>query len=837
MGAMNIIKRIAPCAVLSVCAISVSAQEAQSEAEDAVQLEAIEIEDTRTAPPFRDLIAGDTGLAVIDKGSVDGLEDGSGDALDVLRLVPNVHFDSNQFSARAEDLQDLRPSDISISGGQVYDNSIRIDGVAVDNVMDVTNDNPFNFNEVAGSAAQTIFLDPSLIDSLEVRDSNISARYGEFSGGVVDAKLRNPGDALGASIRFGYEDDDLTEYEVDDADLADANPPPVFTKWRLHTTLDLPVNERMKLLFGFGRSRSEVDYALSEGYGGAFRGLDSTSDNFLIKGVYEFEGGNRFISSLVYSPYESKAANQNGRDNLIVTKGGGITFKAELQGARGDLDWTMRTSYVDADMSRDAPPFNFSWSSQAPSIDFCTNRNCTQGGFGDLEQYQRDYTFQGEGSVPWLGGQLDFGTEIGLINAYKARDEEGRAYSRGRYNANTRCADASDIACIDGEIALPRYNAYRPYKADIDILQGALWMEQAFSLDPLNIRAGLRFSADDYLDNNNLAPRLKVDWNISEEISLSLGANRYYTRNFVGYAIREQYPDFFQYSRSPRVEGGNRIYSLDDWALSRTSRLTGYRDAGLETPYSDETSLALTFPMFDSVNGIGRVKLVQRGHRDTIVRRPREEVTEMDEDGNPFQRRVYFPSNDGETDYQGISAQWTGSWRNTSMTLMVAWSETTNNADDLGTYFDQYDAEDLATDLVLYKGVVVSVAELQDEAYRENFATPLTANAAVSSNWLNERLVTTLWLYWKDEYETIGDTGVNDTIDGTRYDVYDSMDRDASLRVDLNASFSLPDFGIGQLKFEVRVSNLLSELPHTDVSSARPYQRGRSIWLGLNWHL
>lgn len=834
---MKITKLIMPCAFFSICAIPAFAQEAESDAEDAVELEAIEIEDTRTAPPYRDLIGRDGGLTVIDKASANGLEDGSGDALDVLRLIPNVHFDTNQFSARAEDLQDLRPSNISISGGQVYDNSIRIDGVAVDNVMDVTNDNPFNFNEVAGAAAQTIFLDPSLIERLEVRDSNISARYGEFSGGVVDAKLRDPGEAVGASIRFGYEDDDLMEYEVDDADLADANPPPVFTKWRLHATLDLPVNERAKLLFGFGRSRSEVDYALSEGYGGAFRGLDSTSDNFLVKGVYEFEGGNRLTSSLVYSPYESMAANQNGIDNLIITKGGGITFKAELQGARGDLDWTIRASYVDADMSREAPPFNFSWSSQAPSIDFCSNRNCTQGGFGDLEQYQRDYTLQSEGSYPWFGGQLDFGTEIGLVNAYKARDEEGRAYSRGRYNANTRCADASDAACIDGEIALPRYNAYRPYKADIDIVQGVLWMEQSFALDPINIRAGLRFSADDYLDTTNLAPRLKIDWNINEEISLGLGANRYYTRNFVGYAIREQYPDFFQYSRSPKIDGGAQIYSLDAWKLSRTSRLTGYRDAALDTPYSDETSLALTFPMFDSVNGVGRVKLVQRDHRDMIVRRPREEVTEMDDEGDSFQRRVYFPSNEGETDYQGISAQWTGSWRNTSMTLMVAWSETHNNADDLGTYFDEYDAEELATDLVLYRGEVVSIAELQDEAYRENFATPFTANAALSSNWLNERLVTTLWLYWRDKYETIGDTGVNETIDGTRYDVYDTIDRDTSLRVDLNARYSLPNFGIGQLEFEVRVSNLLSELPHTDVSASRPYQRGRSIRLGLNWLL
>lgn len=828
--------------LVSIWSTSAFAQEPENEtegeSEDAVELEAIDIEETRAPAPFLDLVGEDSGVSVIDKAAIDRLETGSGDSLDVLRLLPNVHFDVNQFSARQEDLQDLRPSDISIAGGQIYDNTIRIDGVAVDNVMDVTNENPFNFNEVAGAAAQTIFLDPSLIESIEVRDSDISARYGEFSGGVIDAKLRDPADTFGATLRFVYEDDDLIEYEVDDADLADANPPPVFTKWRLHGTVDLPINDRAGLLLGFGRSRSEVDYAASEIYGGQFRGHDSTSNSFLIKGVYEFDGGNRLTSSLVYSPYESEAAHMNGIDNLIISKGGGITFKTELEGERSDLDWTLRASYVDADMSREASPFHFLWSVAAPSIDFCTSsRSCIQGGFGDLEQYQRDYTLEGFAGYPMFGGRLEFGAELGLVNAFKSRNEEGRSYRTGSYDPRTRCADASDLACIDGEIALTQFVSYKPYKADIDILQGALWAEQVFDLGSVDVRAGLRLSSDDYLDNTNIAPRLKVDWNISDRIGLTAGANRYYTRNFVGYAVKEEYPDSFIYRRSAETEGDARVYSLDGWGLFRHSTPTAYRDAGLDTPYSDEATLALTFPAIDALNGIGQIEFIQRDHRDGIVQLPLERVTEINDLGEPYERRVRFPANEGETEYRGISGVWTGSWRNTSMTLSVAWSETVNNADDLGTYFDQYDAEDLATDFVLYKGQIISIAELQDEAYRENFATPLTASAVLSSYWLDERIVTTMWVYWRDDYETIGDTSVNETIDGTRYDVYDIIKRDGSLRVDLNASYRMPSFGVGVLQLEVRVSNLFSELPHSDVTSSRPYQRGRSIRLGFNWAL
>jgi hypothetical protein len=210
-------------------------------------------------------------------------------------------------------------------------------------------------------------------------------------------------------------------------------------------------------------------------------------------------------------------------------------------------------------------------------------------------------------------------------------------------------------------------------------------------------------------------------------------------------------------------------------------------------------------------------------------------VTDYDDNGDPYTRRVYFPSNAGKTDYLGISAEWAGTWRNTSLTLNAAWSETYNNAADEGTYFDDLDPEELMEDLILYQGQIISRAQLQNEAYRENYATPFTANAAFRSTWFDKALDTTLWLYWKDEYETIGDTGVNETIDGVRYDVYDEVTRKASLRVDLNATYTIPDFDLGEVQLEARISNLFNELPYTDVTDSNPYQRGRALWLGINF--
>jgi len=811
--------------------------EASTAESEAVELDAIDIEDTRAPQPaYRGFIAEDSGLSIVDKESLDGLEDGSGDALDALRLMPNVNFDVNHSSADRDDLQDLRPANISISGGQTYDNTFRIDGVGVNSVMDVSNSNAQSIFDVAGASSQSIFLDPSLIGSLELRDSNISARYGEFSGGVVDVKLRDPGDEFGASLRWGYENDDMMEYLTDDnADREEADPPPAFKKWRVHGTVDAPVNDKLRLLFGFGRTVADVNYPVSASYGDNFRGFKSTSDNFLVKGVYDFSDTLRLTTSVIYSPYESESAAASGINNLVTSKGGGLTFKTELDGQTGETDWLVRASYVDSDSSREAAPVQYNWSSEAPSIDFCSGRNCSTGGIGNLDQTQQDFALEGEASRPLFGGTFDFGGTISYVDAYKGRDKELRMYSRGVYDPNTVCADPTDASCIDGEIAAIQYNFFPAYDANAEILQGAVWAEQASSLGPVDVRAGARVSTDDYLENTNIAPRLSAVWNIRDDVQLTAGANRYYSRNLLAYAIREQRPDWALYQRAGVADGTDLVFSPDDWGLDRLLISTSYHDADLDTPYSDEATLALTFPALEAFNGIGRLKAVQRWHRDQIVSSPIEDVTEYDEAGDPYARRVHYPTNNGKTDYVGLSAEWAGTWRNTSLVLNAAWSETYNNSANEGTYFDEYDPEELLEELILYQGQLISLAQLQNEAYRENYATPFTANAAFRSTWFDKALDTTLWLYWKDEYETIGDTGENETIDGLRYDVYDEVTRKASLRVDLNATYTIPEPIIGNVQIEARISNLFNELPYTDVTDANPYQRGRAIWLGINF--
>ena len=350
-----------------------------------------------------------------------------------------------------------------------------------------------------------------------------------------------------------------------------------------------------------------------------------------------------------------------------------------------------------------------------------------------------------------FGGTFDFGGTVSHVDAHKGREQEQRLYSRGVYDPDTVCADLSEESCIDGEIAATQYNLYPGFSSDAEILQGSLWAEQANSFGPVDVRAGLRVSADDYLKNTNFAPRLSAVWNIRDDVQLTAGANRYYTRNLLAYAISEDEPDSYLYRRTGTSDGTDLVFSPDDWSLYRWSVLTSYYDAKLDTPYSDEATLALTFPAFKKPErhrtAEGGSALAPRSDpRPSDGKRSNKLMTRA----RPTPAAFATPPTRARPIMSASRRNGPARGRTRPFTLNAAWSETYNNADDEGEYFDEYDPEELLEDLIYYQGQIVPKSQLQDEAYRENFATPFTANAAVRSTWLNEALDTTLWLYWKD---------------------------------------------------------------------------------------
>ena len=798
------------------------------------RLPQVTVEETAKAPSaykIGDPI--DSGTTSIDRAAIDARNSGNGDANELLKVLPHVQFDRNQASGNRADIRDLRPADISISGGRFYDNFISVDGVGVNSRLDVTNDNPADAQDVAGVSAQTVWVDADLVGSITLRDSNVSAEYGGFTGGVLEIETRDPGDRVGASVGIACTSEDFTKFELDRETRASLSEPypskPSFEKCRYTGSVDLPASEKVKFLFAASEQSAKVTNEWSAYYGGGNYVTESHKREFLGKAVITLSDSLTLRAEAKYAPYSEESSINNSRNAYVESQGGGTTARLRLDGTRGEASWQLEASYARSVTDRNAPNGSYSWSSAASAIDWCTLSSCSEGGHGDIDQRQEDMVVKGQWQQPLGIGEWRAGFNYGHVSADKQRLEDLYQYSRGTYDTRTVCADASDTACITGQIALAQYNYYAAYHAKVNLDSIGAWTEYQFSLADLTVRAGLRYDHESFLGNHNVAPRLSASYALPLGLNLTFGANRYYSRSFLSYAIMEQMPDTYIYRRTGTLTNGSLVFS-DNWTLYQHTRPAQYSSADLKTPYSDELTGAL---MGQALGGQFRLKGVIRHNKDEFSRSLNEIVSYDRETGGTSVHASYDLTNDGGTRYRSLSAEWVGQFGRHALAFNVQWEKTRTTNDD---YWETYEDDAFDIDYVVFNGAVISERELRWNNRRANYGGSWKATADWTSVWLDDRLSVNLNAQWRDKYRRLEDTGVNTSIDGVTYDVYDWVRYKSLVTVNMNVMADIMRSRFGRLIGEVRVTNLLSNAVDTDtVTTSEPYEIGRAVWLGLRY--
>ncbi|WP_245892706.1 STN domain-containing protein [Novosphingobium guangzhouense] len=98
----------------------------------------------------------DFGESTISEADIQARSAGSGDANQLLKILPSVQFMNDEGLATREDIMDLRPADISISGGRYYDNLVTLDGIDVNSRMDTTQSVTTSTYELMSASPQSI---------------------------------------------------------------------------------------------------------------------------------------------------------------------------------------------------------------------------------------------------------------------------------------------------------------------------------------------------------------------------------------------------------------------------------------------------------------------------------------------------------------------------------------------------------------------------------------------------------------------------------------------------------------------------------------------------------
>lgn len=778
----------------------------------------------------------DNGTTTIKRKEIEARTPGSGDVNQLLKLLPTVQFNRNEGLANREDIQDIRPADISIAGGRIYENLITVDDIDVGSRLDVTNDNPFNFNEPAGGAAQGLWLDAELIGEITLRDSNVSAEFGRFTGGALNIETRQARRSWGVSGNINYTEDGLASYLLSDAsrEAFEANGEPLpepaeFRRWRFGASVDVPLSDKGGLLFAVNRSRADVLYFRSAAYDFEPGFRSSVNDNFLVSGNYDVGPDLVLSGQVTYSPYESEAANANGIDNLIVSKGGGIGGRLRLE-STGNIRWDVTATYNHSDTSRTAPPVNYSIPSTTTNGAVCSNTNCTIGGFGSLDQTQTIYGINSRIALDVGPGELRGGLDLQRVEAFRERPDTNFAFQTAVRGTNIVCLDGQDLTCANGEYALTQRQVYLPYVADIGLNSIGAWTEYSLLVGEVDLRAGVRYDYESFLGNHNFAPRLAATWNIASDWQLTFGANRYYGRSMLAYAIREQYPPNITERRTGVLTGGQRQFSNTQWALFNATFPTSFSGSDLDTPFSDELTAGVSAPLF---GGVVRLRGIARWGQNEFSRSLQQQEPGVLPNGAAATRRFFTLTNDGQSTYRGISLEWIKTIGKHTFAVNGNYSQTETTNDDF--FLTAEDVEE-AAEQVLFNGEVVELLTLLEQNQRLEFAAPLLINASWTGLWFDDRLTTNLNLRYQSGFDRIEDTGINETVAGTRFDVYDFVRYDDRINADLNLQFDVLRKRLGTLTLDARISNLLDTIPAPNSASvAQPWQFGRSTWLGLRY--
>ncbi|MDR1450815.1 MAG: TonB-dependent receptor plug domain-containing protein [Helicobacteraceae bacterium] len=593
-------------------------------------------------------------IVVIDQtGGGGGFAASTRSITDALRSNSKIQYlQSDRSSARGGE---IAPPKVSIRGSQHYENSFLINGVGNNNNI---NPGGFENNDPTGFAsgeAQSLFIDTSLVQSVNAYTENISAEYGGFTGGVVDAKLKDARtDRWHVMANLRYTQDGWAKFHLNDAQentvyATSASYQPEFNKYDGALSLDGPINDYLGLMLSYGRQYSKIP--LYSGYnlrdsGGSFskkerRTQYRENENYLVKLNGFSDGGFEADLTAIYAPYTQSLFRSNVKNSDYDVTNGGLDVILNTQNElnfgvlKNTLSYKRTSSGID-----DAEFYAYTWrvSPIGGAVDWnSSGANAQEGSRGNQDFLKSDIGLK---SALYLddiyAGDTKHAIKVGAEAEYttaKFEFDGGTTYSSPQLNVSATGSKEDGI--IDGEQYAANKIEYGALERSKDYYTAALFLEDEIGIERFTFRPGVRVSTDNLTDNKDVAHRLFANVDIFNDKFLNLygGVNRYYGTQILGYAVYKYQAD--SYTRS--------AYNAP-WVLG-AAYPSVYEYKHLKTPYSDEYSAGSSVNFADT---LFKLEYVNRQHRDQIKAR----YTYAALAPNTFD---YYNTNEGKTDYWGVT--------------------------------------------------------------------------------------------------------------------------------------------------------------------------------------
>lgn len=768
----------------------------------------------------------------------------NGDMNEALRILPGV--DLSDPARTSNQAGEIKPGTLSINGSKGYENNFLVDGLSNNSLLDPSETTGNTHSDVEGHP-QEVFINTDILRSLDVYTSNVPARYGQFVGGVIDAKTirANPGVRSG-KLTLRHTSDQLTKFHISD-NLSDqeafednenvGSVQPEFQKLNLDLLVHQPINEDTAFYVNLARKHSKIPFY----HLGNPESEERTSYNAMLKASHFFSDDHILDISLMHSPYEAKKFIKNHKDSEYFVEGGGTKVNAELEShvAIGKVE--TRFSISESHNSRRSSlqdyyawqlSTNADWGKYY-TTDSYGQGHSYQGGFGDLDKQQVSYLLKSDVNVKkglWAPENhlISFGFDYKHIDASKERLNDNASYTSDNVGiTNLRCQGTG--ACIEADqFANYRLTRYASKQSALIDNLGA-YFEDAFEIDRLLFRLGVRYDYNTFLYNHDIAYRsfAKYDLFNNKKHFISAGLNRYYANSFVTYKLKQagiSYGTAYRASQQTYIDG-QKVIVPDEWSESAGTNNYVYQHSNLKTPYQDELSLGV-----QSVQSYGDfgLEFVARQGRDAFTRHKSAKL----DDGFYY----YTLKNEGESDYANLRFTWQKQFGKHMLRFNV-----TKVLKDQSNYVSYNESEDddegVSQSKIIYQGQLVNHSDFPVDNGR-----PI--NAKLFYGYTPAKGINLgVFLNYIQAVRQFEDTGFDGVI-GIKEEgenagefefasIYDYFDYKDLIQIDMNVGY-IHNTSIGDFHYKLDIHNLLDQT-NTVVKKDSDYLLGRQFWLGVTY--
>ncbi|MET1491483.1 hypothetical protein ACFONG_19240 [Uliginosibacterium paludis] len=791
------------------------------------------------------------GVEALDRQMIRNLPAINGDLTSQLKLNPNIQYSETQLSSQTAG--EIAPAEISIHGAKPYQNEILVDGVSIANDLDPGNKTVTESVDLIPGNAQAMAIDSSILCEVTVKDSNVSAEYGRFTGGVVDAKICAARKRFGGTLGIGYTSSDWTHLFIDPAkqqefeQSSSADNQPEFRKWTYKAALETRPDPTWGVLMSVVRKQSDIPLKrFSTSNTGTTESREVTQhrvqDTLVIKTDFAPAGSaHKGDVSLVYAPTANSYFIENYRNSDYTIRSGGLNLAGHLESKLDGATLSQQLSFSQMDQSRrsDADYYrNWRWSADKNWGDPTqSNASSGEGARGDLDQTMQNlaYKFKSAFGELRLGDtrhRLSTGFEYQKKHAEYERLEDNRYYltvadlpttgaiSRCQTSSGALDTEACSTTPTVGKTVGQYFRRLMTYKAgsfDVDAQTFGAYLEDEAVWHNFKLRLGGRMDRDSLTTETNFAPRSSLTWQASEPLAFNIGANRYYGRNLFAYAMQEKINSLlYTQTRSGTLT----------WGTATQSRPAN-RLEDLRSPFDDELTAGLDYDS-DLLAGPLSLRFTRRDGRDQIVKRLLTKQTDCD--GN----QCYVYTNDGSS----LTKDWTLSWNSgkafkTGPAATRFWLAL-NKSDvksSYSTYADVYGSALANDEIIQYDGKFIRYSEMPADNYNRPWTLRIGAMSSLPAYHLNVSNV----LRIRDGYRQMLQNGET-SYEGTTVDVWEKTTLPRAITLDTVISWTPRIQADQSLEVKLTIENITDQKNKTSVSNTyATYERGRAFALELGY--